>query len=147
MKKLLFLLLLFISNLTYSQFSAGGGIGWSSKKSAIADLNIRYQVGNVFIGTGYLTHISNHTDKGTIFNIVGGYNINLDEDEQWSLQPQIGYFIHLRTNNDKLKNTSGLITSVYLLKSISNNGQLFLSANLADRIFLTSFGLRYSFKK
>lgn len=151
MKKLLILLLTLtlITTTLYSQFNTGIGVGWSSKKSAILDLHAGYQIEkdiakNIFFQGGFLSHISRQTDKGTIFNLTGGYNFILDDN--WSLQPAIGYYFHLKTTDDKLKNTSGLITSVYLLRYFKNDGQIFLSTSLADKIFLTSFGFKFILK-
>jgi hypothetical protein len=152
MKLLILILTLTLTTNLYSQFNTGIGVGWSSKKSAILDLHAGYQIEqdfakNVFFQGGFLSHISRQTDKGTIFNLTGGYNFILDDNENWSLQPAIGYYFHLKTTDDKLKNTSGLITSVYLLRYLREDGQIFLSTSLADKIFLTSFGCRFILKK
>lgn len=142
MKTLLISILTLLTITLNAQLNTGIGIGWSSKQAAILDLHGGYQnTKNIFVRGGFLSHLSNHTDKGAVFYAIGGYNINLDDN--WSLQPGLGYFYNLKTTDDKLQNTSGLIASVYLLRYFRKDGQFFLSTNLADKIFLTSFGVRW----
>ena len=146
MKKLFVLLMVVtVTITTNAQMNLGGGFGFSSKKSLVAEMTMGYDFKAVFVKVGYLAQMSNKTDKGAFFNAQLGHTVNLNED--WSIQPAIGYAYVLKTTDDKMLNKEAVIGSIYLVKNVIYQGQIYFGANYSDKTFLAVVGMRLNLEQ
>lgn len=145
MKKLFVLMLVVTVTITSNaQLNLGGGLGFSSKKSVVGEMTMGYDFKAAFIKVGYLAQLS--SSEAAFFNIQLGHTVVINED--WNIQPSIGYAYVLKTTDVKTLNKWAGIGSLYLVKNLSlPQAQLFFGTNYSDKTFIAVVGMRLNLEQ
>ena len=134
MKKIFILTLFsFLFLAAKSQVYSGIGLGYSSKKSGIYELQIGYKLINTIFQVGYQAHIDNR--NAAIFQCKVGYRIKF-------IELSGGYGYQLVSNDNKERNCSAIIGSLTYYRELGV-GEMFISFTTTYNHNLATFGIRY----
>lgn len=144
MKKIFFIsMVVILATVANAQFRLDMGVGYSSTGYATTELSAGYNFKPVFAQVGYLLHLTNKVEGGSIFYGKLGHRIEVGE---WGFEPSLGYTYTLRSNDNKELNESGYTVSLYATKWIYPNAHLFggISRISTAKMWIASFGIRFS---
>jgi len=146
------ILVLFIAFTIFSvqsnaQFHIGGLAGYSTNKTATAEVSLGYDFKIIDIQAGMISHISPVVGNGTIFNVRIGHTVNIND--YWSIQPAVGAAHYYRSSDNKALNTGSTMYSLYAYKTMERfpQAQLQFGVAYAQKTTIVGLGLRLSLVK
>lgn len=145
-KTLLILSTVLVTYLAPAQLNVSVEAGHDfAKKIPVVGLHVGANIQGFTIRGGYLVHTSSKVTGGAVLNIKAGGQMEWGD---FFVNPEVGYYSAMRSAERKELNCYGFVYSLTAGKQLRNfeQGQIFLSANYADRdLFSLSFGLRFVF--
>lgn len=143
----MFIALSIFSVSSNAQFHIGGLAGYSTNKTATAEVSLGYDFKLFDVQAGFISHISNAVGNGTLFNVRIGHTIKINEF--WDIQPAIGAVNYYRSSDQKNLNKGSAMYSLYAYKTMENfpQAQIQFGVAYAQNTTIVGVGLRLNLVK